>query len=424
MGLQFICEVKIMPKNALMLGLAVFTFVGSCSIAQAADGGEYVYVESNTSAPNSNSIYAFRRGSGGSLTPLPGSPFLTGGAGVQYNGSNLGPFDSDSEVIVNPDQTLLFAVNAGSDTVAVFSIKEDGTLVTVPGSPFPSGGNDPVSLALDGNVLIVANQSGDFARPSTILPNYTTLRVGSNGTLIPFGTTTNDTSRALQNTVSVAAGTAPSQAFFPAGTNLLFGADFLGGLLQHFRIEGDGELHPLSPIALPASEFDATTPRFPLGLWSNPKAPILYVGYVTANKMGVYGYNEQGGLKFLRTVPNAGQGICWIRSNQSGTRLYTTDTTTNQVSVYDSTDAEYPIEIQTLTLSGVGNAFQLSLSNNGKSLYVLSQRAATSIPEGQGNVLHSLSIKDDGTLQEIGSGIVFNLPSGTRPQGVAVVDQY
>jgi hypothetical protein len=42
-------------------------------------------------------------------------------------------------------------------------------------------------------------------------------------------------------------------------------------------------------------------------------------------------------------------------------------------------------------------------------LYVLSQRAATSIPEGQGNVLHSLSIKDDGTLQEIGSGIVHHL---------------
>ena len=106
MGLQFVCEVKIMQRNALMLGLAVFTFVGSCSIAQAADGAEYVYVESNTSAPNSNSIYAFRREKSGSLTPLPGSPFLTGGAGVQYTGSNLGPFDSDSEVIVNPQQTL------------------------------------------------------------------------------------------------------------------------------------------------------------------------------------------------------------------------------------------------------------------------------------------------------------------------------
>jgi hypothetical protein len=145
---------------------------------------------------------------------------------------------------------------------------------------------------------------------------------------------------------------------------------------------------------------------------------------VTANKVGVYRYDEQGRLSFLRTVPNAGQGICWIRSNQSGTRLYTTDTATNQVSVYDATDAEEPIEIQTLTLAGVGDAFQVSLSSNGKALYVLSQRSATSIPEGQGNVLHSLSIKDDGTLEEIGSGIGFHLPTGTRPQGVAVVDQY
>ncbi len=31
-----------MQKNALLLGLAVVTFVGSCSIAQAADGAEYV----------------------------------------------------------------------------------------------------------------------------------------------------------------------------------------------------------------------------------------------------------------------------------------------------------------------------------------------------------------------------------------------
>jgi hypothetical protein len=406
-----------------MLGLAAFTFVGSCSIAQAADGGEYVYVESNTSAPNSNSIYAFRRGSSGSLTPLTGSPFLTGGAGVQYTGSNLGPFDSDSEVIVNPNQTLLFAVNAGSDSVAVFSIKQDGSLVAVTGSPFPSGGNDPVSLALDGNVLIVVNQSGDFARPSTILPNYTTMRVASDGTLTPFGTNTNDTSRAGQNTVSVAAGSAPSQALSVPGTDLLFGADFLGGLLQHFRVDGEGELHALSPIALPATEFTATTPRLPLGLWSNPKEPILYVGYVTANKMGVYQYNQQGGLKFLRTVPNAGQGICWIRANRRGTRLYTTDTTTNQVSVYDSTDAENPVEIQTFTLAGVGSSFQLSLSDDGSFLYVLSQRDSTTIPDGQGNVLHSLAVQNDGTLEEVGTGIVFDLPPGTRPQGVAVADQ-
>jgi hypothetical protein len=159
-------------------------------------------------------------------------------------------------------------------------------------------------------------------------------------------------------------------------------------------------------------------------LWSSPKQPILYVGYVTANKMGVYRYNEEGALDFLRTVPNAGQGICWIRVNKSGTRIYTSDTATNQISVYDSTDPEEPVEIQTLTLAGVGNAFQISLSADGKSLFALSQQAAATVPAGQGNVLHTLTIKDDGTLAETGSPIVFSLPAGVRVQGLAVVDLY
>jgi len=81
------------------------------------------------------------------------------------------------------------------------------------------------------------------------------------------------------------------------------------------------------------------------------------------------------------------------------------------------------VEIQTLTLADVGNAFQLSLSEDGKSLFVLSQRAAATIPAGEGNVLHTLTVKVDGTIEETGTPIVFSLPTGVRPQGVAVVDQ-
>ena len=412
-----------MRKSILSLGIAATCLAGSFSALHASDSGEYVYVESNISAANGNSIFAFRRDSSGNLTPLQGSPFLTGGAGVQYTGPNLGPFDSDQEIIKNPQNTLLFAVNAGSDSIAVFHINADGSLTPVNGSPFPSGGNDPVSLALNGDLLYVANQSGDFARPSTILPNYTAMRVAPDGILTPIGDHTNDSSRPFQATVSVAAGSSPSQGLFVPGTNLIFGDDFLGGLLQPFQTDWEGQLHALPAIALPASEFGATTPRFPLGLWTNPSAPILYVGYVTANKIGVYRYNEDGRLKFLRTVPNAGQGICWIRSNQSGTRLYTTDTTTNQVSVYDASDPEYPVEIQTLTLEGVGNAFQISLSDDGKHIYTISQRTSASLPAGQGNVLHTLSVQRDGTLEETGTPITFNVPAGTRPQGVAVVGQ-
>jgi hypothetical protein len=81
------------------------------------------------------------------------------------------------------------------------------------------------------------------------------------------------------------------------------------------------------------------------------------------------------------------------------------------------------VEIQTLTLEGVGNAFQISLSDDGKHIYTISQRTSASLPAGQGNVLHTLSVQRDGTLEETGTPITFNVPAGTRPQGVAVVGQ-
>lgn len=416
-----------MRKSLLVLGLSACTIAMPTSQLYASDTSTYVYVESNLKGANANSIYAFAQQANGQLKPIAGSPFATGGAGVQYSGYSIGPFDSDQEVITNPQHTLLFAVNAGSDTIAVMHIGENGKLTPVEGSPFPSGGSDPVSLALDGNILFIANQSGDFARPATALPNYTTMRVQQDGTLVPvFGQgndTINDTARTFQQTVSVAAGSSPSQVLLVPNKNIMFTDDFLGGLLGSFRYDDQGGMHELPAIALPASEFnnDNTTPRLPLGMWVNPGAPVLYVGYVTANKVGVYRYGQGGALEFLRTVPNAGKGICWIRSNRSGSRIYTTDTATNQISVYDSSDPEYPVEIQTLTLQGPGQAFQLSLSQDGRSLFAISQRSAASLPVGEGNALHTLKVKTDGTLVEEASPFVLPGADLARPQGIAVV---
>lgn len=383
---------------------------------------EYVYVESNLKTPNGNSIYVYKRGSGGELTAISGSPFLTGGAGTQYAGVNVGPQDSDQNIITNKSHTLLFAVNSGSDTIAVFHINANGSLWAIDGSPFPSGGNDPVSLALDGNILFVVNKSGDPGRPSAILPNYTTLMVSADGILTPFDDKTNDSTRNYQQTVSIASGSSPSQAYIVPENHLMFGADFLSGLIQHFSYNWTGGLHQFGALALPDSEFsDTTTPRFPLGLWSHPTQPLLYVGFVTDSKLGVYRYSWDGGLTFLNAVPNSGAAICWLRTNGAGTRLYTSDTGTNSISVYDLSNPEYPVQIQNLVLSGEGDVLQFSLSEDDHYLYALSSRGATSIPEGQGNILHILTVASDGTVAETGTPVVFHLPADTRPQGVLAV---
>ena len=46
---------------------------------------------------------------------------------------------------------LLFAVNGGSNTIAVFHILADGGLRAVEGSPFASRGVNPVGIGLRGD---------------------------------------------------------------------------------------------------------------------------------------------------------------------------------------------------------------------------------------------------------------------------------
>ncbi|HKI17168.1 MAG TPA: hypothetical protein VKA15_04785, partial [Isosphaeraceae bacterium] len=205
----------------------------------------FVYVESND--PDGNAIFAFTRNADGSLTPLPGSPFPTGGLGLTPTFA-LGPFDSDQEVIVNPSRTMLFAVNGGSDTIAVFNINHDGSLTPVEGSPFPSGGSSPVSVGLANDILCVVNQDEDPGHPGQFLPNYTSFTVSANGSLHPV----------MNSTFYVDAGSSPSQALISPDDELMFGADFLGGLLRTFKISGNGRLRPRDAQPLPPAVFAGT----------------------------------------------------------------------------------------------------------------------------------------------------------------------
>ena len=78
----------------------------------------------------SNSVNAYDIGSGGSLTSISGSPFATGGT----NGKALA---------FTPDGTRLYVSNNGTDDISGFNVASDGSLTLIPGSPWPTGGIDP-----------------------------------------------------------------------------------------------------------------------------------------------------------------------------------------------------------------------------------------------------------------------------------------
>ncbi|MBA3916900.1 MAG: hypothetical protein H0X25_24270 [Acidobacteriales bacterium] len=171
-------------KLAATLVLTLATLAAS-AFAQT----NLIYVESNIGSVSSmNSVIGYSNDGSGQLTPLPGSPYLTHGTGV-YSPTDHNPFFADGQVITNPEGTLLFAVNGHTNSIAAFNINSDGSLTTVAGSPFSSGGRQPAGLGFADNVLpsntsvlTVVNKDLDVSQPAGV-PNYKTFKVSTSGTL-------------------------------------------------------------------------------------------------------------------------------------------------------------------------------------------------------------------------------------------------
>jgi hypothetical protein len=106
-----------------------------------------------------NTISAFSAAANGALSSIPGSPFTTGG-----NGAGGGIFASN-RITAAVVKNFLFAGNGGSNNVSAFSIDTvTGVLTPVPGSPFATGGVAGLSgMSLtttpDDKFLLVANGS-------------------------------------------------------------------------------------------------------------------------------------------------------------------------------------------------------------------------------------------------------------------------
>jgi DNA-binding beta-propeller fold protein YncE len=387
--------------------------------ATASSGGPYdgtVYVESNRATPNGNTIIAMRYRAG-SLSPLRITEYPTGGSG-SADLSDSGVLDADQQLITNPEHTMLFAVNQGSDTIAVFRIARDGGLAPVDGSPFPSGGKAPASLGLDGDRLIVVNKAQDGVRKLTEdEPNYTSFRVAANGSLTPTG-----------SVVSIGPGASPTQALITHDGQVMVSTEEAGPF-RAFRVGEDGGLTPgpNSPLPADPSVFPPNFPKdkqWALGMGAHPTKNIVYAEMATVGKTAVYTYDPSGALTFVRAVPNEGSVLpCWTLLNREGTRIYTANAGSDNLTVFDiGSDPMNPHQLQSVKLNGRGNPWNLVLSPDEQFLFVVNPRATMITPVGQGNTVHSFKVGADGMLTELPSSpISLPVPLGTNPIGIAAV---
>ncbi len=196
-----------LTNNAIGAAYWPLTLSGSSDImvptaVNVVASGGYVFVTAydSTASPHVGYVYGFSVGSGGALSPVPGSPFA---AGTQPTG-----------VASDSSSTYLYVTDSAHADVLGFTVGSSGGLTAVSNSPFAAGNQpsavavDPVypyvyvTNALDGTVSAYSISSG-------VLTNLGTYTVGSD---------------------PVAIGIDPSTAHY------LFTANFLGNTVNGFEL--------------------------------------------------------------------------------------------------------------------------------------------------------------------------------------------
>jgi 6-phosphogluconolactonase (cycloisomerase 2 family) len=383
-------------KAAITL-LAVLLCVGLASAQQ-----NLVYVNANISVSGQNAVLAFVNDGAGNLTPVAGSPFLTGGTGVSAAGSGA-QIDNDGEIIINPEGTLLFAVNGNSNNVAVFKIQSDGSLVAVAGSPFASGGIQPASLAFANNVfgannsrVIVVNQAADPNQGSNV-PNYVSFSVSPQGVM------------KQGSAFAMPAGSAPAQAIIRPGSPEFFGIEFMNGTVSSYKFSKLGAISKINSVT-PAGPAPVT-----VGAAKNPAANGLYVALPAQNQLVVIPFSGASGA--LSNGPEfgvPGSTPCWVFVNPAGTVMYDAETPSGAITVWSLANSKSPAQLQHLKVQGTTPLpTNMATDPTGQFLYAVDRSA----------VLHVLNVASDGTLSENISPLNLGLPAGTVPLGVVTLSK-
>ena len=193
---------------------------GGASAASASNVVGQLYVNDNTVGVNT--VAGFDRHADGSLTPISGSPFAIGGAGTGHGVASQGSLQQSA------DGRYLLAVDAGSNQISVLRIKPHGQLQVA--DVVSSNGGNPVSIAVSGGLVYVANAAATA-------PNYTGFTLNAGGHL-----------RAIAgSTVTLPDASQPGDVLFNGDGTKLVGTRVNTSLIDSFTVGANGLPHELRP---------------------------------------------------------------------------------------------------------------------------------------------------------------------------------
>ena len=380
------------------------------------------YVLSNRPETGQNTVVAIRYGANG-FAPLRLREYPTKGTGSSHEGLGA-PTDGDQQIQVDAKRKLLFAVNQGSDTVAVFHIQEDGGLEPVKGSPFPSGGTGPISIGLSDATVLVVNKGYDGKRKLNDPGMVAQFQLGEHGTLTPKG-----------RPIRIDPGAGPPQALVIDRADIVVVPELVTGPYRTLRRSADGTFRAGSTTPVTDEQRALGTPiretlaqllggadkvpkRLPPlpqgteGLSFHPEQDIMYSAQPPLSLLMVHEFDRSGRLTFVRGVKIQGGFLaCWSTVSPDGRWLYVSNAGTHTIAVFDVRDPRNPLQVQSLMLDGGGgHTFNIHIDSTGKRLFVLDSFEPTLDRPGLGNQLHVLSIGQGGRLSIPARGSLVRLP--------------
>ena len=333
-----------------------------------------------TDAVTGNAVAVYDQAAGGTLQAA--GTYPTGGLGGVLSGSMVDHLSSQGSLAYDREHCLLYAVNAGSNTVTVFSVSGDRLIRR---QVISSGGTFPVSIAFHGNLVYVLN-----ARNGGSVQGF--VRIGA--TLVAVASWNRQLG--LDPTLTPEFTHTPGQlAFTPDGSKLIVTTKGNGNDIDVFTVGFYGGLSA-APVV------NADPGNVPFGVTFDAGGHLV-VAEAGDDAVATFTVKADGTLTLADRAATGQAATCWIASD--GSLFYASNAGSGTLSGYaDNGSGTLQPTGTTATDPGTVDA---AFSPDGQYLYA---------ETGANGIVDEFRVGPAGSLTEIGSVTV---PGAVGAEGIA-----
>ena len=328
----------------------------SLSVSASADVGA-VYLSSNDAS--GNELLVFARATDGTLTAAGTVP--TGGLGTS------GALNNQLSMVLTEDERHLYVVNAGSDDISGFRLR--GESLEPIGAPVPSGGDQPISLTVHGNLLYVLNAGAGA--------NVTGFSIATDGSLTAIAASTQPLS---------GEGTGAAQIQFTPRGDVLVVTEKATNTITTYVVDAQGR------AGAPHAQASAGTTPFGFAFSTRGNLIVSEAGSGAASS---YRVGRDGFLTLVSASVSTTQAApCWVVISESGLDAYTTNTGSGTVSRFAiGAGASLTLVEGAAGVTGAGSLPQdADFTPGSRFLYVRNANGSVS----------AFRVERDGALEHIG----------------------